>query len=351
MSSVNVESIACPELDQEINQLAIVLYPPELFNERFLIKLRDCVLKLKEDHPIKRWLLWVSKPHPPSADDQRRLSFASEIINSQFNLITDAAIRNQIIDLISEVSGTSLPESLLRSYLFLMIGNISRSDTILREIIAKPPVQNWRGYHSRNTIFEKAVLDNLSTVMTKMSKHPSDRKVFELFLHYLENFTNDPVLKELISDLKSGQLGGKFGLQYTVKSAPDLVHYLRLAPVSETRRVSVLRKSKWFNNKNLFYWISPFLDMDPLISDSVVSDLSVLESEDQLWFIYVMDNERLADFYGAKRGKGFIPGRRKYLQENLQKKEDFMLSLFKLLELGDMNGQLVDQTVKFLVHE
>jgi hypothetical protein len=351
VSSVNIEGLACEDLSQDVNQLAIVLYPPELFNEKFLIKLRDCVLKLKDDHPIKSWLRWVSKPRPPSPEDQKRFSFANEIVNSQFNLITDAAVRNQIIDLISEVSGTSLSENILRSYLFLMIGNISRSDTILREIIEKAPVQNWRGFHFRNSVYEKVVLDNLTTVLTKMSKHPSDRKVFELFLHYLESFSNDPILRELVSELKSGQLGGKFGLQYTAKSAPDLVHYLRLAPVSEARRVKVMRKTGWFKDQKLFYWVSPFLDIDPLISDELVKDLSILETDDQLWFTYVMDNEKLADFYAAKRGKGFIPGRRKFLQENLQKKEDYMLSLFKLLELGDINAQLVDQTVKFLVHE
>ncbi len=46
ISSVSADKINCSELSNDVYQMAIILYPAEHFNEKFLIKIRYCVLKL-----------------------------------------------------------------------------------------------------------------------------------------------------------------------------------------------------------------------------------------------------------------------------------------------------------------
>jgi hypothetical protein len=99
------------------------------------------------------------------------------------------------------------------------------------------------------------------------------------------------------------------------------------------------------------YWSWAFFDIDPLVSDSMESELKRLEKEDQLWFIYLMANEKLADLFSKKSGKSFLPGRRPYLKQALDNPQSFMMSLYKLIELGDINQELVHKSVEQVTHE
>jgi hypothetical protein len=80
-------------------------------------------------------------------------------------------------------------------------------------------------------------------------------------------------------------------------------------------------------------------------------ELQKLEQQDQLWFIYLMDNEKLADLFSRKSGKSFLPGRRPYLKESLNDYRTFMMSLYKLIELGDINQDLIVKTADQITHD
>lgn len=99
------------------------------------------------------------------------------------------------------------------------------------------------------------------------------------------------------------------------------------------------------------YWVWPFTEIDPLISEVMTNELMKLEKEDQLWFIYLMENEKLADLYSSKSGKSFLPGRRPFLKACLNDHHTFMMGLYKLIELGDINPELVLRTSEQLIHE
>jgi hypothetical protein len=43
--------------------------------------------------------------------------------------------------------------------------------------------------------------------------------------------------------------------------------------------------------------------------------------------------------------------RRQILRQHLEAKEDYMLTLYKLIELGDVEPDLIQSTVNFLSHE
>jgi hypothetical protein len=322
-----------------------------VINENFLIKLRDCVLKLPESHPVKRWMKWVASSKPLDQKDGTRKSFLTEIINSQFNLITELSMRNKIIKLIQEVPENTLSEQVLKSYLYLMIGNVTRSDNILRQIINTSPRVNWERSGLKSSLFHKIARDEFSKIFSKLSRHPADRRTFELFVLYLRRFYNDELLMKMADDVDTSEVEQKLSLKYIEGLAPAFIHYLRISNMSENRRFKMMRNVEKYPYDEQSYWLWPFLDINPLISDAMNPELLRLEKNDELWFIYLMDNEKLADLFSRKSGKSFLPGRRPYLKEALNSPASMMMSLYKLIELGDINQDLVMKVTDYLVHE
>ena len=97
-------------------------------------------------------------------------------------------------------------------------------------------------------------------------------------------------------------------------------------------------------------WVWAFMDIDPLISESMVPRMKNLESEDPLWLIYLLADEKLSDMY-FKNGGLPISRRRPILRKHLLVQKDYMLTLYKLLEIGDIDEGLVNSVSKFMIHE
>lgn len=232
-----------------------------------------------------------------------------------------------------------------------MSGNITRSDNLLREFIKKSPRENWKGFSSNSSLYHRLARENMAQIFSKFSKHPADRRSFELFSLYITSFTNDEQILSAINGMGEG-IEDRIFLRYVETMAPPFVHYLRFNRMSDERRIQNLRDFKIYPLKEQSYWEWPFMDIDPLISDELYPELARLEKEDPLWFIYLMDHERLSDVYIKKGGKYLLSSRRTFLRSQLNAQNpDFMLSLFKLIELGDMDSSLVSETMKFLINE
>jgi len=351
VSSFQIDQINCADLGNEVHQLGVILHPPEVINEKFLIKMRDCVLKLGETHPLKKWMKWTAGNRSLSKIDLEKRTFLNEIINSQFNLITDLKIRNQIINVLQLIPEETLAEQILKSYLYLMIGNITRSDNILRDIMATSPRVNWEKTGLRASHYHRLALEHADQLFIKLSKHPADRRTFELFSLYLQSFYNDKNLIRIAENVDTSDVESKLGLKYIKGLAPSFVDFLRLSGMSENYRFKNLRKLKLYPLEMQSYWIWSFLDINPLVSDVMNPELQRIENEDQMWFIYLMDNEKLADLYSLNKGKSFLPGRRPYLKTALEDHHSFMLSLYKLIELGDIDSDLVLKATEHLTHE
>ncbi len=351
ISSFEIDQITCADLNNDVYQLGVILHPPEVINEKFLIKMRDCVLKLNESHPLKKWMKWVARSKPLSKENQEHQTFLNEIINSQFNLITDLKIRNKIINVLQDIPEETIAEKVLKSYLYLMIGNITRSDNIFRDIMAAAPRLNWERTGMRASHFHKLATEQAGQLFTKLSRHPADRRTFELFSLYLQSFYNDETLINMAENVDTSDVESKLNLKYIKGLAPSFVEYLRLSEMSDGLRFKNLRKLKVFPLDMQSYWIWAFLDIDPLVSDVMHPELQRLEKEDQMWFIYLMDNEKLADLFSLNKGKSFLPGRRPFLKTSLEDPHSFMLALYKLIEVGDINSELVMKTTEQLIHE
>ncbi len=341
------DAFTCEDLKSDITQLGIILYPADRLNEKFLIKIRQCILKLPEDHPVKLWLKKAVQTLPLSAAEQKKSVFITEILTSKFNLITDLSVKNRIIEVLIDVPENTFSEKLMKSYLYLMIGNVTRSDNILRSMMREAPVRSWEGFSTTPSFYHRISLENHASMIAKMAKHPSDRKTFELFSLYLKSFMNDPKLLEELDDTDINQLEGKLSLLSVERIAPELVQYLRFKNLDEQHLVARLRKGT-IPHPTQAYWFWYFLPVDSLISEAFLPELSTIEENDPLWFVYLMENEKLSDFYAGKTGKAFLPGKRHLLRAQLEKPKVFMLALWKLIELGDIDQKLVQDTARFL---
>lgn len=290
----------------------------------------------------------MSQSRTPDKEMQLIQTTLTELLNSQLNLITDSKVKSQIIEIIHEIPERSLPQKMLKSYLYLIIGNIARSDNILRSILQTSPRENWTQAETAENFYHQLATEMMLQLVKRLSKHPADRRTFELLILYFLNFYNDPVLMQIAGSVDTTEVESTLQLAYTEKLAPSLVHYLRLIKLRDSGLINSLRNLKKFPLQEQSYWVWPFIDIDPLISEVMNTELLRVEKEDQLWFIYLMDNERLADSFAKKHGKSFLPARRPYLKESLNRPQDFMMGLYKLIELGDINQELVDKTVKYI---
>ena len=351
VSSVDIEDIGCETLNQSLYQLGIILFPPDKINEKFLIKIRDCVVKLNSDHPLKRWIKWVAKPPGVNTKDQEKFNFLNELIFSHFNLITDQKLKEQITKMIRGIPENTLPEKILKSYLFLLIGNVARSDLLISEIIWSPPRVNWeKTFTTQKSVYHQVAISKIDQIIKKLTNHPADRKVIHLLVMYFKSYYNEPSLIKIAEDVDVGETLSKIDLKYLESLAPELVHSVRVGRLNEKKRIAALRAyHRGF--KEQAYWIWPFINIEPLISDELFPVLAELEKDDELWFIYLMQDEKLSDLFSKKAGKSFLPSRRSFLNQGLYSKNSFMMSLYKLIQIGDINKELVDKTLKYIINE
>lgn len=348
VSSLDLNQLTCAQLKNEVNQLGIVLYPSEMINEKFLIKMRECVLNLPEENPLKRRLKAMARVKTRNKAEQETVTFLSEVLNSRFNLISDAEVRAKIVNLLLDLPAKTMSERLLKSFLYLIIGNVTRSDNLLKEFINTPPYINWQGYTPAVSLYHQIASENIEQIILKLSNHPADRRIYHLFTQYLLNYYKNDSLLELISDNQGPSLQGQLDLKFIEKFAPELIHHLRLQRENDTGRMLKLMDLKEISLREQALWHWPFLSIDPVISPDLVEELRKIEKDEQLWFLYLMDNEKLVDIYVKKTGKALLVGRRQYLHTLLTDPKTFMLALFKLIELGDIDQELVNKTIDFI---
>jgi hypothetical protein len=346
VSSFDIETFTCAKLESQVFQLGVILYPLDLVNEKFLISIRNCMLKLSEAHPVKKWLKAQAKVPKPSPKEQEKIDFLNEILNTQFNLITDQKAKNKVIALLAETPDSTNLEKLLKSYLYLMIGNITRSDKILKDMMTEPPRYFYQGFTMNGSVYHRLTLTHLEKVMRKFSRHPADRLTFYLFNQYIKSFLNKSDLIELVDDLEMEGMSEKIKLSYTERIAPELVGFVRLNSMGEKRRIKILRQPR-YSLEMQSLWIWPFMDVNPLISEAMAGPVKVLDETDPIWAIYVLEDEKLADLY-FKKGGIPITRRRSSLRSHLEVKADYMLTLYKLIEIGDINEDLIQNVSRFM---
>lgn len=339
----------CADLKNDVNQLALLLFSPELLNEKFLIKIRDCVVKLADKHPLKKWLKWMSQSRRVEDNLKDQYSFLVEIVSSPFNLITDGAMKRRISGYLIGMPEETLPELFLKSYLYLMIGNVTRSDNLLKKIILTPPRFNW-GRKQGASLEHRIGKEQIRQIFQKLAHHPADRTVFQLVALYIQSYYNENLILELADDVDTKDLEAKLYLKSVEVIAPELVKFIRASSLKMEKRMSELKASQ-FPLKEQAYWIWPFLEMTPLSSSDLSAILAALEKEDHLWNIYLISEETISETLAKQSINHFLPRHRGDLKAMLDRSEDFMLALYKLIELGDISSEIIEKTIMHIANE
>lgn len=335
------------DLDQSIYQLGLILYPFDLMNEKFLVKIRDCVVNLSEDHPLKRWLKIQNKRNDKKITEDE--TYLKGLVQSGLNLITDEKEIKKIIRILNSVTGEAIPLKLLKSYLYLLIGNSARSNSILKEIIEKPPVKNWRMISP--SYLGDFAFSYSKDLIYKITNHPSDRTLSKLLLLYLKEFFNEKSIIDFTQNIKAEDFFEKLNLKKNKAITTDFIKYLIYK-----KNYSIKKEKYQLENQNqldhFFYWVLLFANEDFhfLHNDVVYEKLMKLEENDTLWFFYVLESNKLVELYLKKNGKSFLSNR-KFLRQELDKQDYFMMALYKLIEIGDIDQQIVSKVLVNLSYE
>jgi hypothetical protein len=161
---------------------------------------------------------------------------------------------------------------------------------------------------------------------------------------------NSEELLKSIDEIDTSEVEAKLNLEIIKQLSPSLVHYLVLDKLNDRERIKKLRDDQ-SHLEEQSYWIWPFMNIDPLVSNSIQPQLKRLEKNDELWFIYLMDNEKISDLFSKNFGRSFLPGRRPFLKHCLNDPHTFMMSLYKLIEMGDISNELVLKTITHFMHD
>lgn len=348
VSQVELTTFECEKLAKDTFLLAFLLFPTDRFNEKFLIKIRECSTAESEDRVLSSWLQSFNQKTALSSKELKNRNLLIEVLNSPYNLITDQKLKSSLTATLIEMPEDTLSEVLLKSWLFLMLGNITRSDNLLKDFINTAPYYNWKKNNQTPTMYHTLGVEFLDNILEKLSRHPSDRLIFRLFGEYLLNYYSENSLLYKIKKNHTELTSDFIKLEYVKRIAPALVNHLRLKMMTESERLKTLRDIKQIPLEEQSLWHWPFFYIDPLVNESVMTILKQWEKTDQLWFIYLMNTEKMIDVWSKKSGRSFIHGRRQFLRDHLAG-SDFMLALYQLIKLGDINVSLVDSVLKYQV--
>ncbi len=356
VSEVNTEVLSCSKLNDVVMQLGIILYPQDLHNESFLKRIRDCVIPLDDAHPVKKWIknLGANKSVRPTPEQVEHLTFLDSLLNSGFNLITSPEQKTKIVRLINLLNGEQLPDRILQSYLYLLIGNIAQSDSLLIKTFKISPFYYWTKYPFEKTFWSEAISLRIEKIFERLSKHPADRTNFRLFAKYMGTFFNDSSLRESADQFfDEDEITEKMKLKvYQVKGGDFTTFLSYKSQGAKKRRVAV--KSDVLNRDPkdfpwYWYFFKEFHNLPKNEKVLVLNPYFEDKSDDsQLFFLLMAGNDTgvMEAFYQGK-GISEIKHKRQFYMKLFNDTSYWPLALLHLIEMGNINQEMVDKIMQY----
>jgi hypothetical protein len=320
-----------------------------LINENFLLKLRKCKEQIQKDKELSEWHFWIFKNKNiqfQNIDIQEKEKFLKEIIYSNYNLILDQNVKDKIIKSIFEINSKGLDGILLQSYLYLMIGNVTKSDLLLRSFMKKSPFNNWERISISNRWIYNLTYESLSQIFKKISNHPADRRTFHLFCLYLEHFFPLTFGKEESNYCHSKDIKSELSKKIIYSFAPDFAESVEFSSLSIGDKMNYINKLEFDKYQNFLEWNWPYLGEITSIHENFYKFMHGLEEENYLFFSFVLTNPVLIDSYIRKMSKRFMKGRIYSLKKSLNDSKFTMLAIYRLLQ----EGYVGDDIPEILIH-
>ncbi len=351
ISDIKVETLDCNKFNDEVTQLGIILYPKDERNEVFLKRVRDCVLPLAADHPIKRWLKQISNSKVTKATELQisQLSFIDSLLDSGFNLIMAPEQKDKMIVIINALDENHLPERLLQSYLYLLIGNTAKSDSLLAQTYHTSPFIFWTKYPYDQSVWTEAISLRTEKIFERLSRHPADRTSFQLFAKYMNDFFNDAILEETTSKFfNTSDLKEKMRLKVYQLRTGEFSSYLLYRGASAKRKIALQAEKKervfpwyWYFFKE-FYQLSKAEKVE--ILKPFFDDKSV---DSQLYFRFMASEDSVLESFYQSQGKSEIKLKRQFYLDLFEDKKYWWNALFNLIEIGDINSTMVEKIMLY----
>jgi len=322
------------------------LYPKDKINEKFLLKIRSCFSRISKTKVLADWMLGLNFNMFSDNENQEKINFLKELVHSSFNLVTDQKMRDKIKLIILEIEDDSLGKKILKSYLYLMLGYAVRSDLLLREILATTPFEAWKRKKTKVDVFDFFVQGNLDQILKKIKQHPHDRRIFVLMCAYFTEFFTIDQRYSLTKNCEFEEDLFDDDLSYSKKLAPKFVEYLSYKNKNNQKLKELFLKKVTDDESFYINWLWPiWIKMEyflPQLSEKLE------EMDNDVFLHYLIQGESLKDAYLKLKNKTFLHGKMSNLHNQFQKNEFFMLSLFKLIEYGDINRQLTERVSYYL---
>ncbi len=316
----------------------------------FLIKLRECLPQIASNVSLNAWYshLTEAKKNLLNPEEEKLLL---DVIFSQFNLIIDKNIKSKIIKVIQELNEESLDQIILKSYLYLIIGNTARSDNLLKNFFLTRPFENWKRKNNLKSKYSQIIKNNFGQILKKIKNHPSDRAYFQYFCEYLYTFyTLEDFygVNQFCSGIDNFE---KINNEYSRNIFFPFSNYLSFDFFNQDKKIEFLLE-EFKKDKDIFFsWYWPLWTEINYFRPEVLDELNQIEKKDEFFVIFILNNNLLIDLYTQRFKKSSIYGRVSLLKKYFENRSTAMLSLYKLLESGYVDSYLVDYMSRYLIDE
>lgn len=329
-------------------------------NENFLLKMRECLFDLPSDHILKKWIKLNGKlksPKDEKLEKKIQLILKKDDQYTNTNQDLKSLKKNHKRLLVSEVleliEGEGLIENFFRAFLYNEIGNTAKSNRMLLKIIQVYPFDFWLKSSRRRSFLSYFCFKNLELLLSRMSQSDHHLGPLNLFILYLKKFTNDSQILEVLKkrDFTSEKYFFKHHL-YEKSLSPFLKYYFWSDVFEKYQELQKKFPNKFspLLKKEIFSWHLPYAEnnlLEQRFQNNEIKE-TLRSFSHKLQILYLLENKKLLKMYSQENGFGYFSRHRKYFHSLINQNEAFMPVLYKLIEYGDINSQLVRKTLDFL---
>ncbi len=312
-------------------------------------------------------------------DEQEEISKLKECLGKDFHKYKNVKIKDrsqELMKLLDKVfekkhkmevsyklskqlsSYTNILARLADAYLYLRIGNISRAETILKEIFNKELL-----YHTIRSDIGLMNLDKQISytirVLEKLQLHFDKNKYFEILLFYLYSQSGEEFAEKLSQEFNIGrgvkyarsQYGSfKYGASLPYTWGPVLFEEGSIVEYENYLASSMKFQSPSQADSLLFYRKTQLIRKE--LKSDILKKFKDLRSLNHYYdkFIYyrLLNDKEVYKFLSANINfkLGLVGNKERIFYKNrLRKNDNFKLSLYMLMALGDFDSKYINKAI------
>lgn len=331
-------------------QLALLLHNPQNSNELFLLSLRDCLGKLPVGHPVRRWYNRRAIVRPDVASQSIMEALQGDLRDAWGSEKLKSKQREAIMKLLDQLDDYPpyLDVTLLQAVGYQRLGNWARAEHHLRSWLLLSPLERLEKTPARRDALASYMRENLEVFLAALEKNGKDRFIIQVFLRALtETLTDGRVTDKLEShvELDEDEVLSKLALNYHRTQVPGFSDWYLNRQLERKRRERFLDNFFASQDAVKHFWI--FLGRMPDLPQhrEALAKLLLDARKRHETIFYVMSTmEELRPFLQRLEPaslKNLRNERRQFFLSSFGANRNDMLSLYHLVEMGQVDQNLV----------